>query len=168
MEDIEPFHPDRMASRILGMGDVLTLIEKAENAITQEKAMEMARKLKENSFTLDDYLVQMDSLKKMGSLSDVVNMITGLAGKLKGEPELDEKKLLHTKAIIQSMTKEERDNPEIIKASRRKRIAAGSGTSIQEVNQILKQFELTKNMMARMQKGGKGLRGLKGLKGLPF
>ncbi len=164
MEDIEPFHPDRMASRILGMGDVLTLIEKAETAFSQEQAMELQKKIKERSFTLDDYLAQIDGLKKMGNLGDMMNMIPGLQGKLKGgTPEIDEQKMLHTKAIIQSMTPKERRNPDIIKASQRKRIAKGSGTSIQEVNQLLKQFEMTKDMMARMSKGGKGMRGLKGL-----
>lgn len=165
MEDIEPFHPQRMASRILGMGDVLTLIEKAENAISQEEALKLSKKLKENSFDLEDYLSQIESMGKMGNLQDMMAMIPGLGGKLK-DAQIDEKQLLHTKAIIQSMTPKERRNPELIKASQRKRIAKGSGTSIQEVNQLLKQFEMTKNMMARMQKGG--MRGLKGLKGLPF
>lgn len=167
MEDLEPFHPDRMASRILGMGDVLTLIEKAENAFSKEQAENLQKKLKERSFSLEDYLEQLDSVKKMGNLGDMMNMIPGLAGKMKGgAPEIDEKQLLRTKAIIQSMTPKERRNPDIIKASQRKRIAKGSGTSIQEVNQLLKQFELTKEMMNRMQKGG--LKGLKGLKGFPF
>ncbi len=167
MEDLEPFHPDRMASRILGMGDVLTLIEKAETAFSKEQAENLQKKLKERSFSLEDYLEQLDSVKKMGNLGDMMNMIPGLAGKMKGgAPEIDEKQLLRTKAIIQSMTPKERRNPDIIKASQRKRIAKGSGTSIQEVNQLLKQFELTKEMMNRMQKGG--LKGLKGLKGFPF
>ena len=162
MEEIETFHPDRMASRILGMGDVLTLIEKAEQAFSEEQALNLQRKLKENSFTLDDYLEQLDSVGKMGNLSDMMSMIPGLAGKMKGgAPQIDEGQLVRTKAIIQSMTLKERRNPDIIKASRRKRIASGSGTTIQDVNQLLKQFELTKNMMSRMQKGGlKGLRGL--------
>ena len=162
MEEIETFHPDRMASRILGMGDVLTLIEKAEQVFSEEQALSLQRKLKENSFTLDDYLEQLDRVGKMGNLSDMMSMIPGLAGKMKGgAPQIDEGQLVRTKAIIQSMTLKERRNPDIIKASRRKRIAAGSGTTIQDVNQLLKQFELTKNMMSRMQKGGlKGLRGL--------
>ena len=162
MEEIEAFHPDRMASRILGMGDVLTLIEKAEQAFSEEQAINLQKKLKENSFTLDDYLEQLDSMGKMGNLSDMMSMIPGLAGKMKGgTPQIDEGQIAKTKAIIQSMTMKERRNPDIIKASRRKRIATGSGTSIQDVNQLLKQFELTKNMMSRMQKGGlKGLRGL--------
>lgn len=166
MEDIEPFHPERMASRILGMGDVLTLIEKAENAISQEEALKLSKKLKENSFDLEDYLSQLESMKKMGSLQDMVAMIPGLSGKIKGDAQIDEKQIAHTKAIIQSMTPKERRNPDLIKASQRKRIAKGSGTTIQEVNQLLKQFEMMKSMMARMQKGG--MKGLKGMRGLPF
>ncbi len=166
MEDVEPFHPDRMASRILGMGDVLTLIEKAENAFSKEQAMNLQKKLKERSFTLEDYLEQIDSVRKMGNLGDMMKMIPGLSGKIKGDAEIDESKIIKTKAIIQSMTPKERRNPDIIKSSRRKRIAAGSGTSIQEVNQLLKQFELTKNMMTRMTKGGKGMKGFPG--GMPF
>jgi len=164
MEDLEPFHPERMASRILGMGDVLTLIEKAENAFSQEEALKLQKKLKENSFDLEDYLAQLDSMKKMGNINDMVNMIPGLAGKLKGEAKIDEKQMARTKAIIQSMTPKERRNPDIIKASQKKRISKGSGTTIQEVNQLLKQFDLTKQMMSRMQKGG--MKGLKGLRGL--
>jgi len=153
-----------MASRILGMGDVLTLIEKAEAAISQEDAAKLQKKLKENSFDLEDYLQQLDSMKKMGNLQDMMSMIPGFSGKLKQGAQIDEKQIARTKAIIQSMTPKERRNPEIIKASQKKRISKGSGTSIQEVNQLLKQFEMTKDMMARMQKGGlKGLRGLKGL-----
>lgn len=166
MEDIEPFHPERMASRILGMGDVLTLIEKAESAISQEEALKLSKKLKENSFDLEDYLAQLESMKKMGSIQDMVAMIPGLSGKIKGDAQIDEKQIAHTKAIIQSMTPKERRNPDLIKASQRKRIAKGSGTSIQEVNQLLKQFEMMKSMMARMQKGG--MKGLRGMRGLPF
>ena len=167
MEDIEPFHPERMASRILGMGDVLTLIEKAQDAISQEEALALQKKLKENSFTLEDYLGQLESMKKMGNLQDMMAMIPGMSGKQLKDTKIDEKQLLHTKAIIQSMTPKERRNPDLIKSSQKKRIANGSGTTIQEVNQLLKQFELTKDMMARMQKGGmKALRGMKG--GFPF
>lgn len=165
-EDLEPFHPDRMASRILGMGDVLTLIEKAEQAFSKEQAENLQKKLKERSFTLEDYLEQLDSVKKMGGIGDMMKMIPGMAGKVKAE-DIDEDKLMRAKVIIQSMTPKERRNPDIIKGSRRKRIAQGSGTSIQEVNQLLKQFEMTRDMMARMQKGGmKGLRGMRGMKGL--
>ena len=156
--DIEPFYPDRIASRILGMGDVLSLIEKAQEAVSEEEAKKLEEKFRENSFTFEDYLVQMENLKKMGSLNDIVRMIPGMANKLKGVT-IDEKQLAVNKAIIQSMTREERLNPDIIKASRRKRIAEGSGTSIQQVNQLLKQFEQSKEMM-RQLKNKKGLRGL--------
>ena len=156
--DLEPFHPDRIASRILGMGDVLSLIEKAQEAVTEEEAQKMAEKLRENSFTFEDYLVQMEKLKKMGSLQDILGMIPGMASKLKGVT-IDEKQLEVNKAIIQSMTKEERLNPDIIKASRRKRIADGSGTSIQQVNALLKQFEQSKEMMKQL-KNKRGFRGM--------
>ena len=126
----------------------------------------MQKKLKERSFTLEDYLEQLESVKKMGGIGDMMKMLPGMAGKIRTE-DIDEDKLMRAKVIIQSMTVKERRNPDIIKGSRRKRIAQGSGTSIQEVNQLLKQFELTRDMMARMQKGGmKGLRGMKGMKGL--
>ena len=167
-EDLEPFHPDRMASRILGMGDVLTLIEKAEQAFSKEQAENLQKRIKEKSFNLEDYLEQLESVKKMGGIGDMMKMLPGFAGKVKSE-DLDEEKLLKAKVIIQSMTPKERRSPEIIKGSRRKRIALGSGTSIQDVNQLLKQFELMKEMMNRMQKGGmKGLKGMKGMQGLPF
>ena len=156
--DIEPFYPDRIASRILGMGDVLSLIEKAQEAVSEEEAKKLEEKFRENSFTFEDYLVQMENLKKMGSLNDIVIMIPGMANKLKGVT-IDEKQLAVNKAIIQSMTREERLNPDIIKASRRRRIAEGSGTSIQQVNQLLKQFEQSKEMMKQL-KNKKGLRGL--------
>ena len=147
MDDIEPFYPDRMASRILDMGDVLTLIEKAQEAVTEEEAKEMSKKFRENSFTFDDYLVQFDRLKSMGNISDILAMMPG-GNKLKlNEAALDENQLKRNKAIIQSMTKEERNNPDIIKGSRKKRIADGSGTSIQEVNTLLKQFFAAKDMM---------------------
>lgn len=153
LDDIEPFYPDRMASRILGMGDVLTLIEKAESTFSMEDAKKLSKKIKEKSFTLEDYLQQIESMKKMGNVSNLLQMIPGMSNKLKGvDTDIDEKKLVQTKAIIQSMTIKERRNPDIIKASQRKRIAKGSGTSIQEVNQLLKQFELSKTMMQRMQK----------------
>ena len=156
--DIEPFYPDRIASRILGMGDVLSLIEKAQEAVSEEEAKKLEEKFRENSFTFEDYLVQMENLKKMGSLNDIVRMIPGVGNKLKGV-NIDESQLAVNKAIIQSMTKEERLNPDIIKASRRKRIADGSGTSIQQVNQLLKQFEQSKEMMKQL-KNKRGLRGL--------
>ncbi len=158
--DLEPFHPDRIASRILGMGDVLSLIEKAQEAVTEEQAKELEQKLRENSFTFEDYLVQMENMKKMGSIQDILGMIPGMSAKVKNMA-IDEKQLLVNKAIIQSMTKEERLHPEIIKASRRKRIADGSGTSIQQVNMLLKQFEQSKEMM-KMLKNKRGMRGMFG------
>ncbi len=160
--DLEPFYPDRMASRILGMGDVLTLIDKAQAAVSEEQMKELEKRLRENTFTLEDFLVQFESLSKMGSLTDLIGMIPG-ASKLKiKDGDIDEGQISRYKAIIQSMTAEERLKPDIIKASRRKRIANGSGTSVQEVNKLLSQFNQTKDMMKAM-KGGKR----KGLR-LPF
>ena len=154
LTDIEPFHPDRMASRILGMGDVLTLIEKAQNAITEEDAARMARKMKENSFNLEDYLEQLNSMKKMGSMRDMLEMIPGMGSKLKGANlDVDEKQLEKTKAIILSKTPKERRNPGILNASRRRRIAAGSGVQVQDVNRLLNQFEQTKQMMKKLSSG---------------
>lgn len=151
--DIEPFYPDRMASRILGMGDVLTLIEKAQNAVSEEEAKQLEKKFRENSFTFEDYLVQMDKLKSMGNINDILGMIPGLSGKLKGAT-VDEKEMERNKAIIQSMTAKERQNPDIIKGSQKKRIAEGSGTQIQDVNRLLKSFEQSKNMMKQLKNGG--------------
>ena len=160
--DLEPFYPDRMASRILGMGDVLTLIDKAQSAVSEEQMKQMEKRLRENAFTLEDFLTQFESLKKMGNLTELLNMIPG-AGKLKiKDGDIDEGKIIRYKAIIQSMTAEERERPDIIKSSRRKRIAAGSGATVQEVNQLLNQFYQTKDMMKAM-KGGKR----KGMR-LPF
>ena len=157
LTDLEPFYPDRMASRILGMGDVLSLIEKAQEAITEQQAKEMERKMRDASFTLTDYLQQFESLKKMGGAGALMNMLP-TAGKMKlSEKDVDEKQLERTKAIILSMTPKERDNPQIINYSRKTRIANGSGTSIQEINRVLKQFEQTKLLMKQL-KGGK-LRG---------
>lgn len=152
MNDIEPFYPDRMASRILGMGDVLTLIEKAQQAVDEKQVQEMEKKFRENSFTFDDFLMQYENVKKMGDLKGLLSMIPGVAGKIKNL-EIDEKQIARNKAIIQSMTPKERQNPEIIKSSHRQRIAKGSGTSIQEVNQLMKQFEQTKEMMKQMRNG---------------
>ena len=164
MTDIEAFHPDRMASRILGMGDVLTLIEKAQNAITEEDAKKLQKKIKDKSFDLNDYLEQFERVNQMGSMKDMLNMIPGLSSKLKGQNlDIDEKQIDRIKAIIRSMTPTERENPQIIKGSRRKRIANGSGTSLQDVNSLLKQFEQTKEMMRRMTSGG-----LKGRMRMPF
>lgn len=150
--DLETFYPDRMANRILGMGDVLSLIEKAQEAVTEEQAKKMEKKFRENSFTLDDYLVQFETMKKMGGLRDVLSMLPGMGTKFKiREEDIDEKKMISMKAVIQSMTMRERENPSIINSSRKMRIAKGSGTSVQEVNRVLKQFEQTKQMMKQMK-----------------
>ena len=152
--DFEPFYPDRIASRILGMGDVLTLIEKAQAAISEEEALALTQKMRKNAFTLDDYLEQLDKVKKMGNVKDMLGMIPGMSGKLKDvDVDMDSKNMLHTKAIIQSMTKKERNNPELIKASQKKRIADGSGTTVQEVNKLLKQFDQMRDMMRQMSSG---------------
>ncbi|HIU59496.1 MAG TPA: signal recognition particle protein [Candidatus Scatosoma pullistercoris] len=153
--DLEPFYPERMASRILGMGDVLSLIEKAQQAITEEDAKKMQQKMKENSFTLNDYLEQFAMLKKMGGAQSLMSMLPGM-GKLKvSDQDVDEKKIERTKAMILSMTQSERENPSIIDSRRKRRIAAGSGTTVQEINQLLKQFEQTKLLMKQL-KGNKG------------
>ena len=149
MGDLEPFYPDRMASRILGMGDVLTLIEKAEQAVSKEEAEQLEKKFRENSFTFEDYLAQLENLKKMGGLQNIIGMLPGM-GALKNM-QIDEKQLLKNKAIIQSMTPKERIYPETIKSSNRQRIAKGSGVTIQEVNQLIKQFEQTKELMRQMK-----------------
>ena len=151
--DLEPFYPDRMANRILGMGDVLSLIEKAQEAVTEEQAQKMQKKFRENSFTLEDYLSQFETMNKMGGIKEILGMLPGMGmGKMKiSEADIDEKKMLRTKAIIQSMTMYERENPSVINSSRKNRIAKGSGTSIQEVNRLLKQFEQTKVMMKQMK-----------------
>ena len=151
-EDIEPFHPDRMASRILGMGDVLTLIEKAQTAIDEEQAMKMAKKLKDASFDLNDFLEQFEQVAKMGDLNDLVGMIPGASRMKLGDKKVDEKQLKRNKAIIQSMTKEERANPKILNYSRRKRIAAGCGLQVQDVNRLIKQYEQSRDLMKKMAK----------------
>lgn len=152
MGDIEIFYPDRMVSRILGMGDVLTLIEKAQSAVSEEESKQLEKKFRESSFTFDDYLDQMDKVNKMGNINDLLNMIPGMSGKMKGM-NVDENELLRNKAIIQSMTKRERRNPDIIKGTHKKRIASGSGTQIQDVNRLIKQFEQSKLMMKQMKNG---------------
>lgn len=150
--DLEPFYPDRMANRILGMGDVLTLIEKAQEAVSEEAAKKMEKKFRENSFTLDDYLSQFETMKKMGGLKNVMSMLPGMGGKIKiKEGDVDESKLVTMKAVIQSMTMKERENPQIINSSRKQRIAKGSGKTVQDVNKVLKQFEQTKQMMKQMK-----------------
>jgi signal recognition particle subunit SRP54 len=165
MDAIEVFHPDRMASRILGMGDILSLIEKAEAAYDAKNALEMEKKIREQTFTLDDFLDQMKQLKKMGSLDQIAGMLPGVkAGSLK-DAQIDEKQMARTEAIILSMTKAERNKPDIINGSRRKRIANGSGTSVEEVNRLLKQFDQMKKLMKQFT--GMGKRRFGGFK-LPF
>lgn len=156
LTDLEPFYPDRMASRILGMGDVLTLIEKAQEAVSEEQAKVMQKKMLENTFTLEDYLTQFESMKKMGGAQALLAMMPGMGNKVRAE-DIDESKIERTRAIILSMTKKERVEPAIINSSRRKRIAAGSGTSVQEVNQLLKQFEQTKLLMKQLKSGKRRL-----------
>lgn len=165
-DDLEQFYPDRMASRILGMGDVLSLIEKAEAAFEEKKAVELAEKLKKDKFDLSDYLTQLQQIKNMGSMQDILGMIPG-GNKLVGA-DIDEKAFGRTEAIILSMTPAERTDPTIINGSRRKRIAAGSGTSVQEVNRLLNQFTQMKKMLRQFT--GKGMKklGKKGFMGLPF
>ncbi|HHV59905.1 MAG TPA: signal recognition particle protein [Clostridiaceae bacterium] len=160
MNDIEPFFPERMASRILGMGDVLSLIEKAQAAYDEKKALEMEKKLRTQQFTLEDFLDQMQQMKKMGSLTDIISMIPGLSAKALKNVNVDEKQMVRMEAIIQSMTPGERSDPSILNASRRKRIAAGSGTSIQEVNKLLKDFQDLKKLLKNMSNIGKGRGGL--------
>ena len=170
LDQIEPFHPDRMAGRILGMGDVLTLIEKAEQAFDEKKATELAERLRQNKFTLTDYYDQLQQLKGMGSLQDVAGMIPGMDAKALQGASIDEKAMGRIEAIIQSMTPYERENPNVLNSSRKKRIAAGSGTTVVDINRLLKQFEmmqkLTQQMtnMTKRRKGKKG--GMGGLAGL--
>ncbi|MBQ8882485.1 MAG: signal recognition particle protein [Clostridia bacterium] len=157
--DLEPFYPDRMASRILGMGDVLTLIEKAQSAVSEEEMKKMEKKIRDASFTLDDFLIQFENMKKMGSISDILAMMPGMNNLKISEKDIDESRIEKFKAIIRSMTMEERTKPDIIKSSRRKRIADGSGTTIQDVNQLLKQFEQTRDLMKKMKNGSFNFKG---------
>ena len=164
LDAIEPFYPDRMASRILGMGDVLSLIEKAEQAYDEKKAMELEKKIRESTFTLDDYLEQFAQIKNMGSLESLAGMMPGVKPGALKDAKIDEKAIAHTEAIIKAMTPREREKPDILNASRKKRIAAGSGTSVEEVNKLLKQFDQMRVLMkqfsdpkklAKMGKRGK-------------
>ncbi len=159
VEDIEEFYPDRMASRILGMGDVLSLIEKASAAMDEKKALEAVEKLRKNQFTLDDMLTQFEEMRKMGSLKDVLGMLPGMGGKAIDDKDIDEKAIDRSMAVIRSMTRKERQNPALLNASRRKRIAAGSGTSVQEVNKLVRQFEDTQKMMKQFSSMSKGKKG---------
>jgi signal recognition particle subunit SRP54 len=156
LDALEVFYPDRMASRILGMGDVLTLIEKAEAVFDEEKAKELEKKIRKDSFTLEDFRDQLQQVRKMGSLESILGMIPGLSKKMKGMGSLDfdEKELVRVEAIINSMTSKERTNYMIINGSRRLRIARGSGTSVQEVNQLLKRYAQARKMMKQFSKMG--------------
>lgn len=170
LEDLQQFHPDRMASRILGMGDVLTLIEKAEASIDEKTAMDMAGKMRRAEFNFNDYLEQMEQVKKMGGMADILNMIPGMSKQLRGV-EIDDGMLDKTANIIYSMTKEERENPKIINPSRKRRIANGAGVPIAEVNKLCKNFEESQKMMKQMSGmfgGKKGRRGRKGKFPFPF
>ena len=169
LSDLEQFHPDRMASRILGMGDVLSLIEKAEQSIDQNKAKEMEQRLKKAQFTFDDYLEYMGQIKNMGGLSSLLSMMPGVGGKINDDMLPDEKQLGKIEAIIYSMTKEERSNPDVINPSRKQRIAKGAGVDISQVNKLVKQFEQARKMMKSMPglMGGKGKKKRGGFK-MPF
>ena len=151
-EDLEPFYPDRMASRILGMGDVLTLIERAQTAVDEEKALQLAKKMKESTFDLNDFLDQYEQVGKMGDINSLVDMIPGANRMKLKDAKVDEGQLKRNKAIILSMTQEERSNPKILNYSRRKRIAAGAGVQVQDVNKLIKQFEQTRDMMKKIMK----------------
>ncbi|MBI3189384.1 MAG: signal recognition particle protein [Ignavibacteriales bacterium] len=152
LDALEPFHPDRMASRILGMGDIVTLVEKVQQQVTEEKAQKLEEKLRKSQFTLEDFMDQLHEIKKMGPLQQVLGMIPGM-NKLPANTQVDEKALVRIEAIIQSMTREERMKPNVINGSRRKRIATGSGTSVQEVNKLLKQFYEMQDMMKKLTRG---------------
>ena len=169
LDELEPFHPERMASRILGMGDVLTLIEKAQSSIDEKKSIEMLQKMKQNSFDMNDLLEQMYQIKNMGSMKQVISMLPGVGNQLK-DVDIDDHKLVIIEAIITSMTKEERERPSIINPSRKRRIAAGSGTRVEDVNRLLKQFEQMQKMMKQLTRFGRPGRkgGRKRLPGLPF
>lgn len=170
LDALEPFHPDRMASRILGMGDILTLVEKAQATFDQEKAREMERKIRKQEFTLEDFMEQMQQMRSMGPLEDLLGMIPGLNKQMKDiQGQVDEKEITRLEAIIQSMTPAERRDPSIISGSRKKRIARGSGTRVQEVNRLLKQFEESRKMMKQFADMGskKGRRGMPPIK-FPF
>ena len=168
LDKIEPFHPDRMASRILGMGDVLTLIEKAEQAFDEKKAMELEEKIRKQTFTLDDYLDQFAQLKNMGSIEQLAGMIPGMNQSALKDAKFDEKALAHQEAIIKSMTPKEREKPEIIAASRKIRIAKGSGTTVEEVNKLLKQFEQIRKLMKEFSNPKKLSKFQKGRMKMPF
>ena len=162
MDALEPFYPERIASRILGMGDIVTLVEKAQQQYDQEEAVKLEEKLRTAQFTLDDFLQQLQEVRKMGPLDQLAGMIPGM-NRLPAGAQIDERAMLHVEAMIRSMTREERAKPQVINGSRRKRIAVGSGTSVQEVNRLLKQFDEMRKMMKKFSKGG-FKRAMKGLK----
>jgi len=162
LEALEQFHPDRIASRILGMGDVVTLVEKAQAQFDEQKAVKLEAQLRKSQFTLEDFLDQLQEMKKMGPLNQLLGMIPGM-NKIPDNVQIDERALVKTEAIIQSMTRQERLRPNIINGMRRKRIAGGSGTSVQDVNRVLKQFEQMQRMIKSMTKGGKRSRAMQGL-----
>ncbi|MBE6700444.1 MAG: signal recognition particle protein [Ruminococcaceae bacterium] len=155
LDNIEPFHPERMASRILGMGDVLSLIEKAQESFDEKKALELEKKLRSQTFTLTDYLEQFSQLRNMGNFDQILSMLPGVKPGAMKDVKVDEKQLSQQEAIILSMTPEERDNPELLNSSRKKRIAAGSGTSVEQINRLIKQFEQTKQLMKQFTGGSK-------------
>ena len=171
MDALETFYPERMASRILGMGDILTLVEKAQDSFDHAQAREMERKIRQQEFTLEDFLQQMQQVRSMGPLEDILGMIPGMGKHMKGmQGEIDERELARLEAIIKSMTMEERRNPTIMNGSRKKRVARGSGTKVQEVNRLLKQFDDARKMMKQFTDLGakKGKRsGIPNIK-LPF
>lgn len=167
LDAIEPFYPDRMASRILGMGDVLSLIEKAEQAFDQKQAAELEKKMRAATFTLDDYLDQFAQIKKMGNIESLMGMMPGVKPGALKDAKIDERQMARTEAIIKSMTKRERERPEIINASRKMRIAKGSGTTVEDVNKLLKQFDTVRKMMKQLASPG-GKRSLFGKMKLPF
>ena len=155
LDQLEAFHPDRMASRILGMGDVVTFVERAQEAIDEEKAAKLEKKLRRQEFTLEDFLDQLQQIKKMGPLQDILAMMPGAQNKMMKNLQVDDRAFVRVEAIIKSMTGEERRSPQIINGSRRKRIAGGSGTSVQDVNRLLNQFTMMRKMMKKMKQGGR-------------
>jgi signal recognition particle subunit SRP54 len=172
-DQLEPFHPDRMASRILGMGDMISLIEKAQEVVDRDSAEEMGRKLRTNTFTLQDFRDQIRQARKMGPLQQLAEMLPSFGGtKALPKEAIDERELVRVEAIINSMTDQERGNPQVLNGSRRKRIARGSGVTVQEVNQLLKQYDQARKMMRSMigrmgKRFGKGMAGRMGLPGMP-
>ena len=171
LSDLEQFYPERMASRILGMGDVLTLIEKASEELDEEKSKQMMENMKKNQFGFDDYLESMNQMKKMGGISSILGMMPGIGGSQMKQIEdaMDEKKMARIEAIILSMTPQERRNPDVINPSRKRRIAKGAGVDISEVNRLVKQFEQSRKLMKQMPGMLGGKRGKRGMFGkLPF